>query len=346
MSVFQRKGSPYYYAEFEIRGHRFLRSTRTAVEREARAEERRLKQKEREKLRQAPPGDRLTLSQGFQRYWNEHGSKLSPTWASEVDRYIACILERADPLLPIEALTDAEVNDFVQTRTAEEGGEYAINRALAVWRAMHHRARKKWRQNTQVIDWSDFMNPESKRVRWLTQEEAGRLLEALPLPLSLAVEWSLYTGCREAETFGLMWASVHMDRGYALVMAKGGRRHTVWLTEQVLDVLVRARIVCTQWAAEVFDTRNKRRQFADGLEKAGIADFCWHDLRHTHATWMRQAGAPLEIVQRSLGHAALSTTERYAHVVDPELREALRRLPSIAPSVPKIVRHPAAKSGG
>ncbi len=342
MAVFKRKDSPFYYTEFEVAGRRIYRSTKTTVEREARAEERRLKQEAREQARKAPAAAGLTLNEGFERYWQEHGKKLSPTWASEVNRYAAAILGRVNPDMLIEELTDAEVNDFVQARVAEGGGTYAINRALAVWRGMHSRARKKWKQRTHVIDWTDFMNAESKRVRWLTPEEATRLLGALPPPLALAVEWSLYTGCREAETFSLMWGNVHMDRNHALVEAKGGREHTVWLSEQALDVLART---SGRRLGYVFDGTNRRRAFERGLEQAGIADFCWHDLRHTHATWLRQSGAALEIVQRSLGHAAISTTERYAHVADPELREALRRLPEIAPAGRKIVRHPAAKSG-
>jgi site-specific recombinase XerD len=87
----------------------------------------------------------------------------------------------------------------------------------------------------------------------------------------------------------------------------------------------------------VFSDRNKRRYFEQALKKAQIPDFCWHDLRHCHATWLRQSGAPLEVVQRSLGHAHISTTAIYAHVADPELVEALRRLPSISPSETLVV---------
>jgi len=236
-------------------------------------------------------------------------------------------------------VTDAEVNDFVQKWGKEGGGDYALNRALSIWRAMHRRARAKWKQKTQVVDWTDFFNAESKRVRFITMDEVLALIAALPEHISLAVEWSVYTGCREAETFNLTWEEVHVDRGYALVTAKGGKRHTVWLSEQALDVLDR----CSRRGRYVFSKKNKRRAFEGGLKKAGIDDFCWHDLRHTHATWLRQAGVPLEIVQRSLGHADLQTTQRYAHVDDRELQDALRKIPSIGTSTAKIVSIKAKK---
>lgn len=334
MSVSRRKGSPYYYAEFQIAGRRFFRSTKATTEREARAEERRLKQVIREQQRQARsavPG--LTHERAFELYWQEHGQHLAATWASEVDRYCAQILERIDGDMLVSDLTDAEVNDFVQERVTEGGGTYAINRALAVWRGMHNRARTKWKQPTHAIDWSGFMNAEEQRVRWLTLEEAQRLIACLPQHVAIAVEWSLATGCREAETYGLRWDNVHMDRSYVMVAAKGGNRQIIRLTEQALDILARV----PHGNGPVFDKCNQRKLFEEGLAAAGIEDFCWHDLRHTHATWLRQSGVALEVVQRSLRHTKITTTARYAHVADTELDEALRRLPSISPSQRKVI---------
>lgn len=331
MSVFKRAGSPFYYTNFQIEGRKFLRSTRRTTEREARAEERRIKAEEREKLKQRPGGNRLTVDQGFGRYWKEHGHRLA--WANEVARYIKEILARIDGRMFIEDLTDAEVNDFVQKWTEESRGRYALNRSLAIWRSMHRRARKRWKQTTQEIDWADFLHSEEKRVRHATLEEMRALIDVSPPRLGVAIEWSLFTGCRQFETYGLTWDDVHLDRVQAVVTAKGGRRHTVWLTEQAMDLLARL----PRRGRYVFQKEGRRYAFAAALKKVGLEDFCWHDLRHTHATWLRQAGAPVEVVQRSLGHADIATTMRYAHVADGELQDALRKLPSLAAITPKIV---------
>lgn len=338
MSVFKRPGSPFYYTGFQIEGRKFLRSTKRTTEREARSEERRIKAEERAKLKERGTGNSLTIDQGFGKYWKEHGHKLA--WSSEVQRYIQEILARVDPAMLIEDLTDADVNDFVQQWESEGRGEYALNRSLAIWRAMHRRARKRWRQKTQEIDWADFLNPEEKRIRHATLEEMRALIDASSKRLAVAIEWSLYTGCRQFETYGLTWDDVHLDRGQALITAKGGGRHTIWLTEQAMDLLGRLE----RRGRYVFDRRGRRRAFANALAKIGLEDFCWHDLRHTHATWLRQAGAPVEVVQRSLGHADIATTMRYAHVADNELRDALRKLPTLGTITPKIVSIKSLKS--
>lgn len=342
MSVFKRPGSPYYQTEFHYRGHRVCRSTRKRTEREARAEARKIKAEECARIdAERTKVGGLTLDQGFGKYWLEHGCKLAPTWTAEIERYIKHILRLADPDMLIENLSDAEVNDFVQAHLAEGGGKYALNRALAVWRGMHRRARKKWKQATQEIDWNDFFNGEEKRVRYLTIDEARRLLDCLPLRTALAVEWSLYTACRKFETFGLVWDDVHLDQGYADVTAKGGRRHRVWLSPQAMDVLTR---VTRTGSRYVFDRESARYSFAKGLEKAAIENFRWHDLRHTAATWLRQAGTAIEVVQRVLGHQDVETTMRYAHVADEEVQEAVRRLPALGTGTSKIVSIKARKS--
>jgi integrase len=61
-------------------------------------------------------------------------------------------------------------------------------------------------------------------------------------------------------------------------------------------------------------------------ERAGIADFRWHDLRHTFATWHRQAGTPARELQRLGGWKTGATVERYAHVASEALHGAANRL--------------------
>jgi site-specific recombinase XerD len=49
------------------------------------------------------------------------------------------------------------------------------------------------------------------------------------------------------------------------------------------------------------------------MEKAGITDFRWHDLRHTFASRLAQIGVDPYTIQRLMGHCSFATTQRYAH---------------------------------
>jgi hypothetical protein len=66
--------------------------------------------------------------------------------------------------------------------------------------------------------------------------------------------------------------------------------------------------------------------FQPALKRAGIADFRWHDLRHTFASRLVQRGVPLYTVQRLLGHQSISMTERYAHLAPDDLLAAVTKL--------------------
>jgi integrase len=165
-----------------------------------------------------------------------------------------------------------------------------------------------------------------ERVRWITPAEAIKLLEVLPGRVRLIVEWALCTGCRRSEILKLRWDDVDLERHQAHIEGKTGHR-TLWLSAEACAILGRAEKV----GAFVFDGTNLRKHFELGIRTSGLRDFKFHDLRHTHATWLRMAGVPLEIVQRSLGHTAITTTSRYAHVADTEIQAALRKLPSLVP---------------
>lgn len=64
----------------------------------------------------------------------------------------------------------------------------------------------------------------------------------------------------------------------------------------------------------------------NAMQRAGIQDFRWHDLRHIFATWHREAGTLTDELQRLGGWKTQSMVERYAHVAPDGLQKAANRL--------------------
>jgi integrase len=71
--------------------------------------------------------------------------------------------------------------------------------------------------------------------------------------------------------------------------------------------------------------RNARRTWLWALKRSGLVDVRIHDLRHSLASAMVNSGASLALVGAALGHATPATTQRYAHVANQALKEALDR---------------------
>ncbi len=66
-----------------------------------------------------------------------------------------------------------------------------------------------------------------------------------------------------------------------------------------------------------------KKAWATIAKRADISEVRLHDLRHTHASHLVSSGLSLSIVGKLLGHTQASTTQRYAHLADEPLREAV-----------------------
>jgi len=193
------------------------------------------------------------------------------------------------------------------------------NRYLALIRAILRKARDEW-------GWLDTipsvkLSPEPRRrIRWLTGEEAERLIDALPSYHAEVVRFALATGLRRANLLGLEWSQIDMTRRVAWVhpdQAKARRAIGVPLNQLAIDVLRRQ---VGKHLTSVFTYRCEPiKPISSGtwkkaLEAAGIRDFRFHDLRHTWASWMIQSGVPLADLQELGGWETPAMVQKYAHL--------------------------------
>jgi integrase len=163
------------------------------------------------------------------------------------------------------------------------------------------------------------------RVRYLSAEERPRLLEACqasgqPL-LYPVVVLALCTGARKMELLSLTWRDVDLARGrLTLQQTKNGERRTVALVGPALaalQLLAKVRRLDTALVFPRADGRQPvdiRPAWTRALHAAQLADFCFHDLRHTFASYLAMNGASLLEIADLLGHKTLAMVQRYAHL--------------------------------
>lgn len=211
-----------------------------------------------------------------------------------------------------------------------------INRELANLKKAFNLALREWEWCHQNPVTRVSMEKENnKRDRWLSEDEESRLLTACAPWLHDLVTFALHTGMRMGEILELTWRGVDFTRRTVTVLrSKNGERRTIPVNETVLRVLkektkvrsLASDLVFCSKAFTPMESGHLRRSFRLALSKAKIEEFHFHDLRHTFATRLVQAGIDLYKVQQLLGHKSPIMTQRYAHHYPESLRDGVEIL--------------------
>ena len=211
------------------------------------------------------------------------------------------------------------IDRLIEARQAENITAATVNRMLQVLRAVLRMAERDWEwiEKAPVIR----LLPEPKRrVRWLTREEADRLLAQLPEHLAEMARFSLATGLRQRNVADLEWSQMDLGKRIAWIhpdQAKARKAIAVPLNSDAMLVLRRLhgkhpKFVFVYRGKPVHQVNTKAWKGA--LKRTGIEDFRWHDLRHTWASWHVQAGTPQHILQELGGWETALMVRRYAHL--------------------------------
>ena len=199
-----------------------------------------------------------------------------------------------------------------------------VNRELALLKPLFSKALEWKRIKENPVKSVKRLKGATKRVRYLLPDEIQVLLSncdgLLRGLLKSLVTVALHTGARKGELQNLQWPQVDFDLGIiSLLDTKNGERRDIPMNETV-----RATLKAMERASEfVFPNRNGQRidnaqvqiSFCKAIERSGILDFHFHDLRHTFASnLVMQEGVELNDVRELLGHKNMSMTLRYAHL--------------------------------
>ena len=154
--------------------------------------------------------------------------------------------------------------------------------------------------------------------RILEVEDVKKIIDATTNQRDLCL-FSLMYGCglRISEALGITWADLH--RGKVTVLGKGNKTRVVLVPESIWQMLMElprlGEYVFSAKGDRPLDRTYIHRKMKKLAVKAGInPQASTHWLRHSHASHAIEAGCNLRLLQQSLGHSKLETTEKYLHV--------------------------------
>lgn len=179
-----------------------------------------------------------------------------------------------------------------------------------------------------------FREASAPKIRYLGHSETQRLVNTCEPTFRPLVQCALLTGCRYGEIIGFCVGDFDRDAGTVSVRAsKTSRPRHVVLTDDGIS-LFEQHVAGKPGAAPVFTRSNgtrwgrshQHRPLRDACRRAGIdPPASFHILRHTYATHLLQAGAPLPVIAANLGHSDTRMTERhYAHLVSSHVAQVIR----------------------
>ncbi len=287
-----------------------------------------------------PVGADKTLRDLLKKYMEEH-SALNKAQTSHIrDKSLANHLLRYLGEYIVTDLSPRDVSSYKSTRRGEGAAPNTVNNELRLLSHAYNLALREW-------EWVDS-NPVSRVAkekvnnqveRWLTHEEEEKLLSASPFWLQEILIVAINTGLRQAEILDLAWDRVDLFRKTLTILEQKNRgKDTLPINAQVLEILkarnkvksIKNNLVFYTQEGTRIDARNLLRVFYKARAKAGIEKFRFHDLRHTFATRLVQAGVDLYKVQKLMRHKTPIMTQRYAHHYPESLRDGVEVLDKIS----------------
>jgi len=182
------------------------------------------------------------------------------------------------------------------------------------------------------------LSDNNKIERFLSAEQANQLLDAVHASdnkmLSFIVPFLIYTGARKREVLEAKWQEIDfVKNSWRIPKTKSGKIRHVPLSSGALSLLKALRDtspVSLEPSAYIFPNPKTEKPYVSifyswdtARKAAGMPDLRMHDLRHSFASFLVNAGRSIYEVQELLGHSDIRTTSRYAHLSRERLFDAV-----------------------
>jgi integrase/recombinase XerD len=250
--------------------------------------------------------------------------------------------------IAVEALSRQELEALVRDLMAEGRSPRSVARAVACFRGFYRFLMLDGRLTINPAD--DLRPPRAWKVlpRYLTVEDVDVLIAQpdVTTPRGLRdralIELLYATGMRVSELLALRPADVNLDASYLTCTGKGEKQRIVPIGDAAATWV---RKYIREARPALLGKRSTPRLFVNargggpGLTRVGfwkilkayakqaglVRTLSPHTLRHSFATHLLERGADLRAIQMMLGHADLSTTQIYTHVLEQRMRSIYDR---------------------
>jgi integrase/recombinase XerD len=269
--------------------------------------------------------------------------RMSPNTVSSYARDLAALAAFAEKKgRAVEGLERPDLEAFARSLMTNGLAPRSVARAIACIRGLYRFLLVEKRISADPAE--DLRAPRAWPAlpKYLDLQEVDRLLAqpdtSLPRGVrdKALIELLYATGLRVTELLSLKAADINLDAGYLTCIGKGDKQRIVPLGESAADwvrryarearpALLKGRKSNWLFVNAKGGTQLSRVGFWKLLKeygiKAGVSrDLSPHVLRHSFATHLLERGADLRAIQMMLGHADLSTTQIYTHVLEARLR--------------------------
>ena len=294
----------------------------------------------------------LSVAEFFMEHYLTYVKSYKRSWGTDDSMIRNHIL----PRLGHRAMGELIPPDLARFVEEMKAGSYApgtCNRALVLLRYGYTLA-LRWKlpgiTSNPMLDVKNLRD-DNKIERFLSPEQLTRLVTCVQQSdndmLYYIVTYLLCTGARKREVLDARWEDVDWaQKSWRIPRTKSGKIRHVPLSSGALQLLQFLQ-VRSQAQPEldrsvyVFPNSRTGQPFVSffyswdtARKQAGLPDLRVHDLRHSFASFLVNAGRSLYEVQELLGHADIRTTSRYAHLSRDRLREAVETVPISGLSLP------------
>jgi len=252
--------------------------------------------------------------------------------------------EDGSGIITLSGITVGTLRDYFASQSSKSAATRARHQsslaAFFKWAVRHGHA------TTNPMDLLDRVKLPAPVPRGVSQDKIKRILDAIPTDRTrdrLMFKLIAATGLRASEVLALYVEDIDLvkDDEHFSVVGKGQKRRTIFLDDTALVVMLKKYLQTTGYQyGHLFRAEKNAKDASLGYdalerlwskycERAEVEGVTLHQLRHSHATELVNAGASLSTIRKRLGHAHMQTTLRYAEqtdrAADDELRAIRRR---------------------